>query len=146
MEVDRPHISPEMELTLKHLKQAGVEPALTEFLYDNIVAQVIVDHLLDNIKDLSRELDRSKCTNNALTSHLTDALHKHPASPVNHSSDDKDCHPRKQCEPGYFTRECSLFQPPWKLSPDGPYPLVSNGGTSVTSRLPTTMSGTYHST
>jgi hypothetical protein len=43
--------------TLKRLKQAGIEPTLTEFLYNNIVAQVVVDHLLDNIKDLSRELD-----------------------------------------------------------------------------------------
>jgi hypothetical protein len=103
MEVNRPHISPEMELTLKRLKQAGVEPTLTEFLYDNIVTQVVVDRLLDNIEDLSRELDRSKCTNNALTACLTNVLHKCPTLPINHSSDDKDRHPRKQHRPSYFT-------------------------------------------
>jgi hypothetical protein len=107
MEVDRPHISPEMELTLKRLKQAGVEPTLTEFLYDNIVAQVVVDRLLDNIKNLSRELDQSKRTNNALTARLTDVLRKCPTSPINHSSDDKDRHPRKEHRPSYFTREHS---------------------------------------
>jgi hypothetical protein len=106
MEVDRPHISPEMELTLKHLKQAGVEPTLTEFLYNNIVAQVVVDRLLDNIEDLSRKLDQLKCTNNVLTARLTNVLHKCPTSPINHSLDDKD-HPRKQHRPSYFTQEHS---------------------------------------
>jgi hypothetical protein len=123
MEVNRPHISPEMELTLKRLKQADIEPTLTEFLYDNIVAQVVVDHLLDNIKDLSREFDRSKRTNNTLTTRLTDVLRKRPTSPINHSSDDEDCHPRKQHRPSYFTRECSPIPTTletvtqWSLSP-----------------------------
>jgi hypothetical protein len=123
MEVDRPHISPEMELTLKRLKQAGIEPTLTEFLYDNIVAQVVVDCLLDNIEDLSRELDRLKCTNNTLTARLTDVLCKHPTSPINHSSDDEDHHPRKQHRPSYFTRERSSIPTTletvtrWSLSP-----------------------------
>jgi hypothetical protein len=107
MEVNRPHISPEMELTLKRLKQAGIEPTPTEFLYDNIVTQVVVDHLLDNIEDLSRELDRSKRTNNTLTACLTDMLCKRPTLPINHSLDDKDHHPRKQHRPSYFTREHS---------------------------------------
>jgi hypothetical protein len=116
-----------MELTLKRLKQAGVEPTLTKFLYNNIVTQVVVDCLLDNIEDLSRELDRLKRTNNALTAHLTDVLRKHPTPPINHSLDDKTIIPENNTDIATSPESVHLSQPPWRPSPNGPYLRCTEG-------------------
>ena len=90
MEVDRPQHNDEVSIIRGRVGKMGINPALAESLADNIIAQILVDKLIDKIKGLQDELEQAKCTTTSLTFRLTSTVCKHPASPSPNSSDDKE--------------------------------------------------------
>jgi hypothetical protein len=84
---------------------AGVDPSLTDFLQGNVIAQIVMDQLLDTIEGLRIELERTKHTNTSLATRLASSVRKRPASPTTTRLDEEEQRPRKQHDPDRPTRE-----------------------------------------
>jgi type II secretory ATPase GspE/PulE/Tfp pilus assembly ATPase PilB-like protein len=57
MEVDKPQCNDKVSVIKGRLGKMGVNPALAKSLADNIIAQILVDQLIDKIKGLQGELE-----------------------------------------------------------------------------------------
>jgi hypothetical protein len=56
MEVDGPQCDNELEPIKGRLGKAGIDLTLAESLADNVLAQVLIDHLANKIEGLQEEL------------------------------------------------------------------------------------------
>ena len=99
MEVDKPQQNEEIEATMEWLGKAGIEMSLAESLIGNIMAQILVDQLIDKVESLQEELTGFKCTMNSLTSWLVGMTCKQHASPTLNSSDNNNHHSCKFRDP-----------------------------------------------
>ena len=74
MEVDEPQWNEETEATMEQLGKVGINTSLAELLAGNIMAQILVDQLINKVEGLQEELAQSRCTVNSLTSRLVEFL------------------------------------------------------------------------
>ena len=74
MEVDKPQQSEETEATMERLGKVGIDMSLAKSLAGNIMAQILVNQLINKVEGLQEEIAQSRCTVNSLTSRLVEFL------------------------------------------------------------------------
>jgi hypothetical protein len=79
---------------LQWLERTGIEKSFADFIVNDVMAQIVIEQLLDKIEGLESELERSKRTNGMLTSRLETIVCKRPASPNENDSEGEDRRPR----------------------------------------------------
>ena len=75
---------------LQRLERTGIEKSFADFIVNDVMAQIVIEQLLDKIEGLESELERSKRTNGMLTSRLATVVRKRPASPNENDSEGED--------------------------------------------------------
>ena len=75
---------------IQHLGEVGVDKAFTNFLQQDVLAQVVVGQLLDRIDGLQKEVTSTKCAAITLASRMTGDSWKQPASPTSRNLEDEE--------------------------------------------------------